>query len=229
MTITVYWSCFEEEWLRAKEPVPIYNSFIKMPGVNESGLQFCGGTKKYLSKFYGIKSLYDYDFDITDTGVSSSKYDQEFFDRHLRIRSEKDKLFSFSQNLIFFTEEKSLEVSLGIAPFFEKNNIQERCITIPGTLDIGKWFRAVDFAFYLNDNFNSFKIEEDEIYQYMYFNTDKKINFKQFVPSQKLMEFSNSSAKALRNRKMKNRPLENYYGMLRSKKHIIKEIKENLI
>jgi hypothetical protein len=225
----VYWSCFEKEWLRAKEPVSIYNNFIKRDGINESGLQFCGGSKKYISKLYGIKSLYDYDFELTENGVASDKYNQEFFDEHVQIRSEKDKLFSFSQSTIFFTEEKSLEMSVGILPFLEDNNIHERCITIPGTLDIGKWFRSIDFAFYLKRNHTSFKVEENEIYQYIYFNTDKKITFKQFMPTQKLNEFSTNSARALLNRKKKNRPLENYYDMLKYKKHIIKEIKNNLI
>ena len=100
----VYWSCFEKEWLRAKEPVSTYNNFIKRDGINESGLQFCGGSKKYISKLYGIKSLYDYDFELTENGVASDKYNQEFFDEHVQIRSEKDKLFSFSQSTIFFTE-----------------------------------------------------------------------------------------------------------------------------
>jgi hypothetical protein len=229
MSITVYWTCFDEEWLRAKPPIPIYNNFVKMGGVRESALNFCGATKKYISQLYGISSLYDYTFTINNGVVNSTNYDQNFFDTHVNIRSEDHKLFSFLQRMIFFTEEKSLNMSAGISPFLENNNISKECITIPGTFDIGNWFRAVDFAFYLKDNINSFKIEEGDVYQYISFNTDEKIVFKQFIPTEKIVKFASYSTGSARSRRNKNRPLEKYYEIFKHKKHILNEIKNNLI
>ena len=131
--------------------------------------------------------------------------------------------------MIFFTEEKTLNMSAGIFPFLENNNITKNCIVVPGTLDIGKWFRPSDFAFYLKSNHNNFKIEEDEIYQYIKFHTDEKIIFKQFQINEKLNKYLLDITSAKEFRKVKNRSLENYYSMLKHKKYIIKEIKNNLI
>ena len=34
-----------------------------------------------------------------------------------------------------------MPVTMSLSPYFEDNNITDRCIVIPGELDIGKWFR----------------------------------------------------------------------------------------
>lgn len=230
MSVIVYYSNFDKEWLRTEEPVAIYNNFIKKDFVKDSGLIYCGASKQYMSKVYGLKSIYDYEFKIEPTNqVRSLQYDQQFFNDHVIVRSGKDKFFSFSQQTIFFTEEKSLEMSAGIFPFLENNNITERCNVIPGTFDIGKWFRPLDFAFYLKKDYDSFKIEENEIYQYISFNTDKKIIFKKFIPNEVLFNFAQYSTKAATGRKPKNRPLDGYYQMFVLKNKILKEIKQNLI
>jgi hypothetical protein len=229
MAITVYWTSLEPEWMRAEEPLSMYKKLIRDPKIDGSGIHLCGGSKKYLSKVYGLKSIYEYDFSISETlEVRSDKYNQEFFDSHVVIRSAPNKLFSFAQDTVFFTEEKSLELSVGIAPFMEDNSISERCLTVPGTLDIGKWFRSIDFAFFLKNNFNEFKVNEGDIYQYIHFNTEEKIIFKKFIPTQKIKFFAESTTKTTHRRKQRIRPLENYYDMLKHKRHIIKEIKANL-
>ena len=120
-------------------------------------------------------------------------------------------------------------MSAGIFPFLEDNNITKTCITIPGTLDIGKWFRSTDFAFYLKNNINEFEIEEKEIYQYIKFNTENKIIFKQFFVSEKIKTYLFDIINSKEYRNLKNRSLEEYYLMLRHKKNIIKEIKNNLL
>jgi hypothetical protein len=159
----------------------------------------------------------------------SDLYDQDFFDNHVVVRSQEEKCFSFIQTFIFFTEDKSLKMSAGIFPFLEDNNITKRCIVIPGTMDIGKWFRRLDFAFYLKNEYDAFEIEENEIFQYIKFDTKEKIEFKQFRVSQKLIDFSKDIEMSKNSRKLKSRILDSYYEMFNNKKQIIKEIKENLI
>jgi hypothetical protein len=119
-------------------------------------------------------------------------------------------------------------MSAGIFPFLENNNITNKCITIPGTFDIGKWFRLTDFAFFLK-NSEVFEIEENEIYQYIQFHSDDKIIFKQFKINEQLNKYLFDITSAKEFRKIKIRSLQNYYLMLKHKKHIIKEIKNNLI
>ena len=231
MSITVYWACNEDEWLRAKEPEPIYKNFIKNIKNKETQIEMCPSIKEYTKNTFSLKSLYDYNFEIykEKNSVGSKMYDQKFFDKHVFVRSDIDKLFSFTQGYIFFTEEKSLDMSAGIFPYLEENNITKTCITIPGTIDIGKWFRSTDFAFYLKNNYSKFEIDQDEIYQYIKFNTDDKIIFKQFVVDEKIKKYLLDITSSKEYRKTKNRPLQEYYAMLKHKKYIIKEIKNNLI
>jgi hypothetical protein len=231
MSIVVYWACNEIEWLRAKEPKPIYKNFAKSINDKNTMIELCPSIKDYMKNIFAINSLYDYNFEISndENNVKSSLYDQKFFDRHVMIRSQIDRLFSFSQNFIFFTEEKSLKMSAGISPFLEDNNITKRCITIPGIIDIGKWFRVIDFAFYLKKDYDNFEIKEDEIFQYIKFDTKEKIIFKQFRVNEKISNYLLDIINAKSSRINKSRILDSYYSMFNHKKNIIKEIKNNLV
>jgi hypothetical protein len=229
MAITVYWASLEDEWLRMKSPEYVYKELIKKTDPTKTDLKSCPAVKDYLKNYVSLRSIYDYEFDLDNenNNITSKMYDQKFFDKHINIRSSKAKLFSFTQYTIFFTEEKSLELSAGLFPFMEDNNITKNCIIIPGTLDIGKWFRSLEFAFILKGN--KFKIEEGEIYTYLSFNTKEKIIFKQFKPNDILKSYMDDFDKSRKYRKDKFRELTNYYEMLKNKNKIIKEIKNNLI
>jgi hypothetical protein len=231
MSKIIYWACDENEWLRAKKPEPIYKNFIKDLKGKDLQIEFCPSVKDYMHNIFSIKSLYDYNFKLEKNAnqVSSDLYNQDFFNTHVIIRSQEEKCFSFTQRFIFFTEDKSLIMSAGIFPFLENNNITKRCVVIPGMMDIGKWFRKLDFAFYLKNEYDTFQIEEDEIFQYIKFDTKEKIEFKQFKVSKKLFDFLKDIEQSKESRKLKIRILDSYYKMFNNKKQIIKEIKENLI
>ena len=230
MAITVYWTCNEKPWLRAKAPESIYKNFIKDSKNKTNGIVFCPATKDYMQNIFGIQSLYSYNFKLnTDGSISAPLYDQEFFQNNVTIRSKEDRLFSFLQRFSFFTEEKSLLMSAGMLPFLEDNNITKRCTVIPGTFDIGKWFRQAEFAFYLKDGFDEFNIEEGEIFQYIRFHTKEKIIFKQFAMTLKIQDYFYDTENSKEFRKIKKRSLEEYYLMTKNKKRIIQEIKNNLV
>ena len=231
MAITIYWSFNDQSWLRAKTPEPIYKKFVQDPKNKKHSLVLCPATKKYMQNIFSLKSIFSYDFKIDQNAgqVTTSFYDQGFFENHVTVRSQEDKLFSFMQRFCFYTEEKSLLISAGISPFLEDNDITKRCIVIPGTFDIGKWFRQLDFAFYLKNDYDEFKIKEDDIYQYIKFHTDEKIIFKQFRVTPKLQELIYDIDWAKDFRLPKLRSLEEYYSMMKHKKMITKEIKNNLV
>lgn len=226
--IVVYWAINTDEWVRAQEPVSIYNNAIRKDVAKDTTLIRCPSFKDYMKNIYGIQSIYSYTFSVNGNVVSSQNYNQEFFNEHVVIRSAKDKCFSFNPKIMFFTEEKSLRISTGIHPFFEENEVSKRCMTIPGTLDIGKWFRQIDFAFFIKNEYNEFIINENDIYQYIQFHTDKKIIFKQFYMNDYLNNQHRAVDGAKYNRPEKFRKLEEYYNMFKNKNNIIKEIKKNL-
>jgi hypothetical protein len=229
-SINVYWACLEDEWIRAVPPSSVYKNIIKRDSAKQSGLNKCPAFKDYTENIFGLHSIYDYNFNVNqESGVSSTLYDQKFFDTHVNIRSVEDKFFSFKQRFVFFTEEDSLMISAGIMPFFEENDITKKCISIPGSFDIGKWFRSLEFAFYLKKEYDDFSIKENEIFQYIKFETDSSIVFKQFSIDASLYIQSQAIENSRSNRNGKFRELSNYYSMLKNKKHIIKSIKNNII
>ena len=231
MSITVYWACTEKEWMRAIEPESIYRDFTKNIKDKTTHMENCPSIRDYMKNTFSIKSLYSYNFQISDDKqrAFSNLYDQKFFDEHVIVRSTIHKLFSFSQSFCFFTEKESLNMSAGIFPYLEDNDITKKCIPIPGTFDIGRWFRATDFAFYLKNDYNNFQIKEKDIFQYIKFDTEEKIIFKQFKINEKIENYLRDTSNAKENRDIKLRLLKNYYLMMKNKKNIINEIKNNLV
>jgi len=129
---------------------------------------------------------------------------------------------------VFFTDEKSLKMTVGQFPFLEDNNITRRCAILPGAFDIGKWFRPIDFSFYLKNDYDEFKISEDEVYSYITFHTDESINFKQFYPSPTVKQLL-SDILLSKKYMVGKKSMENFYSMFKTKSMILKEIKKNLI
>jgi hypothetical protein len=232
MAINVYWASIEKEWMLAKPLDSVASTFYKKdlidPNNRNSQINYCPAFNNHLKNVYAMRSLYNYELYLDNGNLHSKDYDQEFYDDHVLIRSYEKRFFSFKNSYIFFTDEPSLKTTFYEFPCFEDNNITKRCIPVPGQFDIGKWFRGTEFAFYLKDGFNSFKIEQDEIYSYVRFHTDQKINFIEFNYSDKLKQFNQERFDAI-SKVPRLKTLENYYKMLRHKKLILKEIRDNII
>ena len=231
MTITVYWACTEDQWMLAEKPDAVGSLFYEKqlyentkPDMNMNG---CPAFRDHLQNVFTMRSLYDYEFEIKEGKIISSHYNQEFFNKHIVVRSVEKKCFSFLQNYIFFTDAASLEATIGEFPFMEDNNITQRCIPLTGKFDIGRWFRPSEFAFFLRKDVESFKITRNEIFSYIRFHTDEKINFVQFKWTPTLEEYKRDCIHINFNKYMKT--LKNFYMNFRHKKLILKEIKNNLL
>jgi hypothetical protein len=216
--------------MRAEEPAAVLPEFIRNDKMSESRIPLCPAFRNELHNVFGIKSIYDYEFSVNaeTREVSTTIYDQKFYNRHVIVRSMKERIFSFSQEMIFFTDESSLLMSGDLFPYLEDNNITERCIVYPGQFDIGRWYRPVEFAFKLKDRYNTFKIEAGEIYQYIRFHTDNNIKFIQFRDTPKLNGMLKDITET-RSYKKGIFSLDYYYERFKLKKLIMKEIKENLL
>ena len=235
MAITVYWTCLEKEWFRASEPINISKRFYDLHRDDHIELGTvikCPATTAELNNLYGLQSLYDYKINVDSQKlVSSPMYDQQFFDEHVLVRDKEKKIYIFSQRHIFFTEEDSLEVTMQIPPYFENTAIAKDVFSIPGTLDIGKWFRATEHTFYMKDGINSIQINEKDILFYMKFHTKQKIIFKEFMSTDKILKYAHDITASVDGRALKGRKLDHYYKMFKPnyKKFLIEEIKKNLL
>lgn len=232
MSVNVYWSFLGQEWMRAEKPTPIFkrarDTFISQDTQEISSMFKCPATVNWLNNTYGLKSVYDYQlFKNLDSTYSTDMYDRDFFNNHVQLRDPSAGFISFRQQYIFFTDEDSLEVTVQIPPFLENTELSNGIQTIPGTFDIGKWFRPVDFAFFLK-NTNKFSIKEGDIYSYLKFHSEEKINFIKFMPTEKIYFYAGSSSNTSVGRFIGKRKLPDFYRYMTFKKKILKEIKENV-
>jgi hypothetical protein len=219
--------------MRAKEPESVLNIFYSKDIADKNNqnlsLNYCPSFNNSLNNVYAIRSLYDYEFKIENSSVTTNLYNQEFFDDHVLIRSIEKKFFTFYNQYVFFTEEETLDMYAYQYPFFEENNITERCIIIPGKFDIGKWFRPLEFPFILKNNFNEFKVENDEILYYIKFDTNKKIKFTQFKYTEKIDSLIMDDTQMSSGLKPRLKPISWWYENFKLKNHVLKEIKNNIL
>lgn len=233
--IIVYWGISHLESKAAArfvEPVSLTSHFFKGKNIKDYGYKACPSFLDFTNNVFVLKSPYKYNFTIKDNGdVRSELYDQLFFDTHVLVRSIPSQLFSLRPFMLFCTEEESLTMSLE-HPWFDNNSYTQRCITIPGQIDIGKYFRSLDFAFHLNKEFKEFNIEEGDPFYYLRFHTKRKIIFKRFMFTTKILDYSQYVWNIKESTVKKFRPMEYFYKIYNRynyKKHIMKEIKENLV
>lgn len=232
--IIIYYSIDHTKSLAAprfETPTSLGSSFFANKKDKDYPYKMCPSFHQFIKNVFVLKSPYTYDFNIKGSEVESDLYDQVFFDNHMIVRSIPSQLFSLEPHLIFFTEEDSLNMSLE-HPWLEDNSYTQKCITIPGIINIGTYFRAIDFAFHLKKEFKNFSITEGDIFYYARFHTDHKIKFQRFMSTPKIDEYRNYISHIKTNRVYKLKSLDYFYSFFKKfdyKSHILKEIKENLI
>ena len=230
MAIDVYWASCEEQWLRATPPIEIKKLHFSSDAFKAINIIRCPATRDFLHNYYGLKSLYTYNFYIREElpRVYSNDYDQKFYDNHVLLRDINSKSFTFGQEYVFFTEHDSLLLSQE-QPFLEDTNINDRCIIYPGKFDIGKWFRGLEFAFRLKQKHDHFSISENEIYSYVKFHTDEDVNLIQFRINDGLKSLLNDINQSKFYQSARYRPLQYRYDSFSTKKLILQEIKKNVL
>ena len=102
---------------------------------------------------------------------------------------------------------------------------------MPGTFDIGQWFRPYTFETQMWQQKGEFAIDADEPIFYVEFLTDKKINLKRFKMNATLVSYQEHCSSSGKLWGL-GTPLEKRYQRFKESKMrelILKEIKNNLI
>jgi hypothetical protein len=233
--MNVYWSIDNKRVkgsLRAEKIEPVYKNLFKNRNASELQYTRCPAFKDYFNNVYALKALYTYKLVNNGEQILSPLYDQDFFDSNIRIFSVEEQLISLHPHTIFVTDSPSLEMSVE-HPHFEDNKFTKTCYAIPGIVDIGKYYRFLDFAFHIKKEHNTFEIDEGDTQLYLRFHTKETIKFKQYYMTDRLREYAfmvehikeHIVSKALR-------PLSYFYAIFKKsnlKKRILEEIKRNLV
>ena len=233
MTINVYWACLEDVWEVASDPESVskrfYKEYVPDHTVLETQVNRCPVFNENFKNLYTMKSVYDYEFTFTaDDGLlTTPMYDEKWFEEHVIVRSKDTRFFSFRNRYIFFTDASSLPTTFYEYPYLEQNSITDACIPTAGKYDVGKWFRHTEFPFFLKEGKETFKISVGEVYAYVRFHTDEKIEFKQFKFTEKLEGYRQDGENLSRPLNLKT--MSNYYAAFKNKSAILDEIINNLV
>jgi hypothetical protein len=200
------------------------NTFFACPAVREK----LGKTLEFRCP---INSKYLYDFSNSDNGFYPENNTELFIGYKItKPASLNNKpLIEFNLSYFLFSEE-SLQANF-TSPYFSKPQYMTNGITVPGSFDIGQWFRPYNLEIMLWENVGNFEFKEDEPLFYVEFLTDRPIVLKRFVTTAKLMDYatacSTSPFKIER-----NVPLISRYKRFKSARMndlVLNEIKKNLI
>lgn len=238
---TVYWGITSDKlltnnFLSAIEPQKIHVHLKKFSNENvRSNFLRCPATNSFIKNRYTILSPIDYELRLQSNEVISPNYGQEEFDKWVEIRDIKNKIFSVNfYQYIFFTEQ-SCEMTIN-STLFNSSELSSKIDVVPGTVDIGSWFRPVDFCFVIKEPYNNIILKKDERLFDVNFNfkNKKPIRLKKFYMCNELKEFCQIVLDSKRFIVHKN--LQNYFDKFyyifnqsKLKTNIIKKIKENMM
>lgn len=237
-TRTVYFGVRHGKHLRegalyAQYPVGAKKEFIgALDSEQLERLQFlkCPAYLDEMNNVFSVPSQFDADFIIGDDYLESEKLKPSFFDDYITFHSPKDRLYGIKQNILMVAEDDDLEVSQMDA-FMADNDYTRAIMTIPGKVNIGKYFRTLQHAFFVRKGFDRVHLKENEAMYYVKFHTNDKIKIVPFYWTEKIEYMARNIA--LTERAMhKWRPLKWYYDKMKAtnfKKLLLKEIKDNLL
>ena len=142
-----------------------------------------------------------------NTFVFKNNLKSEFyFDQYGKINAVGESYISASsQRANNIVGSRMIEMTLGWMVFSEESLIAEftppyfthaphskyGCV-VPGSFDIGSWFRPYNAEFNLWSGVDKFTLEQDDPIFYLKLNTDKNVILKRFTMTPELTELANS-------------------------------------
>jgi len=239
MAKTVYWavsnisnmSPLSKSLYEQPEPLSNVNTFTSFRAEQKhNNFRLCPAYLDHIHNTFRLKFPIDYDLVFDTQGVGSSHYDNDFFNYFVSMRDFDSRYFGFKVNLIFFAEEE-LTMSL-MPPYLENTSLATDVVSLPGTFNIGKWFRPIDYACFLNPGRNKIEIKKGDAFNYVKFHTDDKVELVQF---DYVEELENIQKDILRSKMIlgsASPKLDYFYKMFKNsryKKKILNIIKHNIL
>jgi hypothetical protein len=229
---TVYWSYmaspenYQKMMLLLKEPYSLSENLFKKAEL-DNGYMICPANKKNLKNTFVIDYPKDFYYKYSED-MQSIEGDLDF----LLLRNpnfENRAGIDIDIEYIFFCED-SLIMEM-MPPYQHKTTVSQYGVISSGRFDIGKWFRPITFNHFLWENEKEFVAKENEPAVYLRFETEEKIKLQFFDMNQNLL----NSMRACVNHRLFYKTmiplLQKYeiFGKSKLKKHIIKNIKDNLL
>lgn len=241
--ITVYWApaTFTNQNLSSdllySEPESILNKFIKTR-IAGSEMSKCPATKNLLKNFFALTSNIEDNFSIMHPAegslldMSGGEYiGMGKVPMQIERKTSIEGYINVTYNLrwLMFASE-SVEMRI-VSPFFPSSSICENALFSPGQFDIGKWYRHINLDWHIPLETKDISIAENQELAYLEFLTNKKIIFKRYVPTPRLLYLATDTINS-GNKYGKGWPLSKKYEL--SKKAgfpdlVLSEIRNNIV
>lgn len=245
MTVNIYWSYLEPlksispNWpvsgfLEAEEPSPLVKNIDT--NIKNSGYNLCPAARSYMQNTYVVRSPINFclTYDTKGPIIQTNDYNQTFFDKMIADTALADNVLQIVFPFSYFSD-KPIKVTQ-ISPYMHNKKsgvITQHGSLLSGEFDIGKWFRNLSVALYLNEDQGVIDIKKGDILFYIKIDTSEKIKFHKYYPSRELFDIYDMLQNGLVNKpKTKvNSLLQNYniFSKNSVNKKILKIIKNNLV
>jgi hypothetical protein len=223
---TVYWSpmltkvhrgaeineadiLFEQPKPLMKELLATYKNHLFMK---------CPSTQASCKNVFVVTAPMDADIFLTSNpdelfalNVEGSGWDQNFYDAFCELR--KDGTVSMPPSYLFYAK-KSLEMEVSHAFLLDSPSL-DNTLVIPGSFDIGKWVRPIDFTFVVKDPSKPVKIKRGEPLFFIRFKTDERVEFIRVEYSKKLHDITHSCVQV--KKRVPNLSLSTLYALAKSR------------
>ena len=226
---TIYWS----PWINA-EMYPAYNLCFKEPtslletlkhGINhENKLDNyfkCPGFLNYVKNIYTLNAPFDIDAEL----INGQFYNQLYQRKSASIKDAET--INIATNWIFFAEDTLYIESM--PPFMHNLSLHNSGFYVPGTFDISKWFRPLEYAYQLWPGVTTLQAREGDPLIYLKVNTEEPVEFKRFYMTDRIRDISKGCIRMKQFKSIKN--LSKLYDIFTPnyRKLLLKEIKNNLV
>lgn len=246
-TLTVYWSSSrfvldQESWnLLYSKPESIHSKIIKN-SFPDSNMKKCPAVKDLTRNLFSLNSSFEDSFEIDLEAANEIFKDAPedtpipvIGNNKVSISKPRDPdlkgYFNYTYNLswLFFAEEP---VKLRItSPYLPPLSPMDGAFVTPGQFDIGKWYRALNLEYVVPKESSKFHLAEGQEIAYLEFLTDKKIQFKEYAMSPRLLSLGFECSSSV-TRYGKFKTLNDRYNMFarsNMRKKVLSEIKKNII
>lgn len=233
--LTVYWACERSNWGAS----PVLVAPPTTPALKEmSGSKFsqhsleqikrCPSFRKYYHNCFCVKSPVGATIKANGDIISHGVDNDDELVRAFFSGSEDTVVFT-DPRLLFFSEEPcdvtTIQASLSTGDVACKTQV------ISGVMDISQWYRIIHPAFVRPTN-EDVTIRPDDTLMYLKFNTDKKIKFVEYTPTEELAYISRIMHSVKNHNSFMYKSIQNYYDAFKRRsmaKKILKEIKANIV
>lgn len=163
------------------EPEPLLKDLVKLKGKDSAYIQ-CPAFLDFVKNTYVIRSPFDLTVTVErnkdgNKYIGIDRYDREFHQENILPRfddSSKTTLLTMMTCYLFFTDTSTVIESL--PAHMHSTELLKNTIVIPGTFDISKWYRPVDFSVEWIDESKPLVFKRGDPLFYVKFKTDEKVN-----------------------------------------------------